>query len=87
MRESTLQLTSNSIEKLAFSSNGVDVNVTVSIGVAACKAGFLLEKDTFLRVADEALYIGKKQGKNCVIKTKPKDKPIITGIDRSIESA
>ena len=46
-----------------------------------------MDIDYCIKMADEALYIGKKQGKNCVIKTKPKDKPIITGIDRSIESA
>jgi hypothetical protein len=39
--------------------------------------------DQCIKMADEALYTGKKQGKNCVIMTKIKDKPDIIRFDRT----
>lgn len=47
-----------------FSANGEPFNVTVSLGVTS-----LIDKDhmdTFLQRADEALYVAKEKGRNCV---------------------
>ncbi|RLC55857.1 MAG: hypothetical protein DRH89_06840 [Candidatus Cloacimonadota bacterium] len=73
------------IEGTSYVFNNIKLKLTMTFGVSVYDRP--MDIDYCIKMADEALYIGKKQGKNCVIKTKPKDKPIITGIDRSIESA
>lgn len=45
--------------------NGVDINVTVSIGVCIAKAGEL-DFDAVVRRADDALYKAKQEGRNQV---------------------
>ena len=73
------------IEGTSYVFNNIKLKLTMTFGVSVYDRP--MDIDYCIKMADEALYIGKKQGKNCVIKTKPKDKPIIIGIDRSIESA
>ena len=73
------------IEGTSYVFNNIKLKLTMTFGVSVYDRP--MDIDYCIKMADEALYIGKKQGKNCVIKTKPKDKPIISRIDKSIESA
>lgn len=73
------------IEGTSYVFNNIKLKLTMTFGVSVYDRP--MDIDYCIKMADEALYRGKKQGKNCVIITKPKDKPIIIGIDRSIESA
>lgn len=58
------------------------ITLTMTFGVSVYNRP--MDIDYCIKMADEALYKGKRQGKNCVIMSKPKDKPIITGINRSV---
>ncbi len=65
-----------------FSENKLELTMTFGVSVYDRP----MDIDQCIKMADEALYRGKKQGKNCVVMTRPKDKPIIIGIDKSAES-
>ena len=52
------------IEKVTIDCNGVPIKVTVSIGVATMKDG--LNEEELINLADKALYLAKKSGRNRV---------------------
>lgn len=72
------------IESTSYVFNDVKLSLTMTFGVSIYDRP--MDIDKCIKMADEALYKGKNQGKNCVIMTKPKDKPIIIGINKSVES-
>ncbi len=45
------------------------ISVTISLGICSAEQGDKepLESETFLRIADEALYAAKAQGRNCLV--------------------
>jgi len=57
------------------------LTLTMTFGVSVYDRP--MDIDHCVKLADEALYRGKKKGKNCVVMTKPKDKPIIIGLSRN----
>ena len=72
------------IEATSYVFSDIKLKLTMTFGVSVYDRP--MDIDLCIKMADEALYRGKKQGKNCVVMTKPKDKPIIIGIDKSAES-
>lgn len=48
--------------------NGVEMNVTASIGVADLNAGAIDSPRAMLALADRALYAAKEAGRNCIIR-------------------
>jgi len=72
------------IQDTSYVFNKIKLRLTMTFGVSVYDRP--MDIDQCIKMADEALYRGKKQGKNCVIITKPKDKPIIIGVDESLES-
>ncbi len=63
----------SAIEKRAFKHDGLDVNVTLSAGVARLEHGFT--GLTLIDAADQALYQAKEQGRNRVVVYQPGTKP------------
>ena len=61
------------------------IGLTMTFGVSVHDR--LMDIDHCIKMADEALYRGKKQGKNCVVMSKFKDNSIFTGVNNSINSA
>ena len=61
------------------------IGLTMTFGVSVYDR--LMDIDHCVKLADEALYKGKRQGKNCVVMSKPKDKPIFHGVEKLIDSA
>jgi diguanylate cyclase (GGDEF)-like protein len=53
------------LEEMPFTVDSEPVTVTLTIGVAECKAGESME--AFIRRADQALYAGKQAGRNRVV--------------------
>ena len=53
------------VEEMPFATTSENVSVTLTIGVAECQPGESM--DAFIRRADQALYVGKKDGRNRVI--------------------
>ena len=51
------------------------LSLTMTFGVSVYNRP--MDIDYCIKLADEALYTGKRQGKNCVVMSKPKDKTII----------
>ncbi len=52
------------VEKHLFRYEGKDIPVTVSVGLAVMREG--LDETSIVEKADQALYLAKKSGKNCV---------------------
>ena len=55
----------SAIENSVFNFNGIDLKITVTFGVAVHTTGKSI--DSVIKEADDALYRGKQQGRNCVI--------------------
>jgi diguanylate cyclase (GGDEF)-like protein len=55
------------VDGQAFIYNGVDIKVTVSVGVAAVADVGMKEPSELIGAADDALYQAKRQGRNRVI--------------------
>ncbi len=72
------------IEATPYVFSNIKIELTMTFGVSVYDRP--MDIDQCIKIADEALYKGKKQGKNCVVMTIPKDKPIIIKVDRSAES-
>lgn len=72
------------IEATSYVFNKIELKLTMTFGVSVYDRPMNIDK--CIKMADEALYKGKKQGKNCVVMSKPKEKPIINRIDRVIDS-
>ncbi len=72
------------IEATSYVFSNIKIELTMTFGVSVYDRP--MDIDQCIKIADEALYKGKKQGKNCVVMTIPKDKPIIIRVDRSAES-
>ena len=72
------------IEATSYVFNEIKLELTMTFGVSVYDRPMNIDK--CIKMADEALYKGKEQGKNCVIMTKPKEKPILSRINKSIES-
>ena len=72
------------IEVTSYVFSETKLDLTLTFGVSVYDRP--MDIDRCIKMADEALYRGKKQGKNCVVMTRPKDKPIIIGLDKSAES-
>lgn len=53
------------LEEMPFATTSEIVSVTLTIGVAECQPGESM--DAFIRRADQALYVGKKDGRNRVV--------------------
>jgi len=56
----------SNISKKSLEFDGQEVQVTVSIGVSACKDTSSVTIDKIIKHADLALYKAKKRGKNCI---------------------
>ena len=54
------------IEDLTIETNGHQLKVTMTFGVSESIPGFRIER--LIQIADERLYKGKQNGKNCVVK-------------------
>lgn len=54
------------IENLTIDTNGHQIKVTMTFGVSESIPGLRMER--LIQIADERLYYGKQNGKNCVIK-------------------
>jgi diguanylate cyclase (GGDEF)-like protein len=54
------------IEKMRIPTEKGDVHVTISLGVATCEPGSDLSLQELIRRVDEALYVSKAKGRNCV---------------------
>jgi diguanylate cyclase (GGDEF)-like protein len=55
------------IEAMRFDAGGTPASVTVSVGVVALPAGAVdVDAEALLQSADEALYLAKESGRNCV---------------------
>ena len=54
------------IEDLTIETNGHSLKVTMTFGVSESIPGFRIER--LIQIADERLYKGKQNGKNCVVK-------------------
>ncbi len=52
--------------KLAFGGNMVNERISVSLGVACYPSVNIHSVDDLIRIADDALYLAKKEGRNCV---------------------
>jgi len=52
------------VEELTIDCNGIPIKVTISIGVATMKDG--LNEESLINLADEALYLAKRSGRNRV---------------------
>ncbi len=61
------------------------ITLTMTFGVSVYNRP--MDIDYCIKMADEALYKGKRQGKNCVIMSKPKEKPIFKDVKSLIDSA
>jgi len=72
------------IEATSYVFNEIKLELTMTFGVSVYDRPMNIDK--CIKMADEALYKGKNQGKNCVIMTKPKEKPIINRINRTAET-
>ena len=55
------------------------LSLTMTFGVSVYNRP--MDIDYCIKLADEALYTGKRQGKNCVVMSKPKDKTIIARLN------
>jgi two-component system, cell cycle response regulator len=54
------------VDEAVYSHEGVESHVTVSIGVAVCPDANIKTAEELLNKADEALYVAKEEGRNCV---------------------
>jgi len=72
------------IEVTSYVFNKKELNITMTFGVSVYDRPMNI--DQCIKMADEALYEGKKKGKNCVVMSKPEEKPIITKVNKAIES-
>ncbi len=72
------------IEATSYVFNEIKLELTMTFGVSVYDRPMNIDK--CIKMADEALYNGKRKGKNCVVMTKPKEKPIINRVDRTAES-
>ena len=61
------------------------ITLTMTFGVSVYNRP--MDIDYCIKMADEALYRGKRQGKNCVVMSKPRDKAIFSSVLNSIDSA
>ncbi len=52
------------VEEMTVDCNGTPINVTISVGVATMKDG--LNEEAIINLADEALYLAKRSGRNRV---------------------
>lgn len=57
----------NQIEKTAFSDEGKVIRITASVGVATCAHSDGGNPEEIIRTADNALYMAKHRGRNCII--------------------
>lgn len=72
--ESAFEISENLREKVqrhSFRSQGKDLKVTVSLGVATAPGKGIKDWESLLRTADQAMYRAKKAGKNCVVPFRP----------------
>lgn len=51
---------------IAHESSPIDKRITLSIGVASMIANENINMDIFLKMADDALYEAKNNGRNCI---------------------
>ncbi|WJG08834.1 GGDEF domain-containing protein [Aliiglaciecola sp. LCG003] len=56
-----------SIEQISMEFEGEDVPITVSIGYCCLRGSEIQSTEQLLQAADEALYVGKKSGRNVVV--------------------
>ncbi|MDD4733194.1 MAG: GGDEF domain-containing protein [Desulfovibrio sp.] len=61
--------------------NGREITYTVSIGICTSMPGAPAELGEMLRAGDQALYIAKDMGRNCVAQCGAEDIPPLDGID------
>lgn len=47
--------------------NGLELNVTLSIGIADLNCGAIHNQDDLFNLADKALYKAKERGRNCIV--------------------
>jgi len=73
------------IETTTYNYSDSKISLTMTFGVSMYDR--LMDIDHCVKMADEALYRGKRQGKNCVVMSKPRDKAIFSSVLNSIDSA
>lgn len=47
--------------------DGLELNVTLSIGIADLSSGAIRRREDLVALADRALYVAKERGRNCII--------------------
>ncbi len=52
--------------ELSFGGNMVNEKISVSLGVACYPCENIHSVDDLIRIADDALYLAKKEGRDCV---------------------
>ncbi|MCF7858181.1 MAG: diguanylate cyclase [Candidatus Cloacimonetes bacterium] len=74
----------NDIETSTYIYNDIELTLTMTFGVSVYNRP--MDIDHCIKMADEALYKGKNQGKNCVVITKPEDNPLVVSVEQSAKS-
>lgn len=65
----------SAVDRTVFSHEGVESHITVSIGIAVCPDADIKSAEELLNKADEALYVAKDEGRNCVRSAFQDDEP------------
>lgn len=59
------------VESTSFQAQGHELRMTISVGVSACPGARVGSGEDLIRLADEALYRAKGDGRNCVRASEP----------------